>query len=90
MLTVYVSKHLVQDACILTSMKSALAGMYPAMSRDSTESKVGRGGSSEAVITQTYTHSNMSLQKNIYYQRHMCHLQLSSNNICPTLNFNVM
>lgn len=38
--------------CSLTSMKSALAGMYPAMSRDSTESNVGRGGSSLAVASQ--------------------------------------
>lgn len=33
-------------------MKSALAGMYPAMSRDSTESNVGRGGSSVAVVSE--------------------------------------
>lgn len=31
-------------------MKSARAGMYPAISRDSTESNVGRGGSSLAVV----------------------------------------
>lgn len=44
-------------------MKSALAGMYPAMSRDSTESNVGRGGSSEAVVSQKQMDTkNMSLQ----------------------------
>lgn len=43
---------------LLTSMKSALAGMYPAMSRDITESKVGRGGSSQAGMAKksTITH----------------------------------
>lgn len=38
-------------------MKSALAGIYPAMSRDSTESNVGRGGSSVAVVRDK--HMNM-------------------------------
>lgn len=36
-------------------MKSALAGMYPAISRDSTESNVGLGGSSVAVISEKDT-----------------------------------
>lgn len=36
-------------------MKSALAGMYPAISRDSTESNVGRGGSSVAVISEEHS-----------------------------------
>ena len=40
---------------LLTSMKSALAGMYPAISRDSTESNEGRGGSSVAVVPEKYT-----------------------------------
>lgn len=38
------------NTVVLTSMKSARAGMYPAISRDSTESNVGRGGSSLAVV----------------------------------------
>lgn len=51
MLTDCVSSHDEAQSGHLTSMKSALAGMYPAMSRDSTESNVGRGGSSVAVTS---------------------------------------
>lgn len=40
--------HVKQKQVSPTSMKSARAGMYPAMSRESKESKVGRGGSSAA------------------------------------------
>lgn len=40
--------HVKQKEVSPTSMKSARAGMYPAMSRESKESKVGRGGSSVA------------------------------------------
>lgn len=40
-------------------MKSALAGMYPAMSRDNTESKVGLGGSSEAGMSINWILHNM-------------------------------
>lgn len=43
-------------------MKSALAGMYPAISRDSTESNVGRGGSSVAVISEKYSTRIMKLE----------------------------
>ena len=46
----------------LTSMKSALAGMYPAISRDSTESNVGRGGSSVAIISEKYRIHTMKVE----------------------------
>lgn len=46
--TVFAHTQYINGQALLTSMKSALAGMYPAMSRDSKESKVGLGGSSEA------------------------------------------
>lgn len=42
------SKYTIMGERILTSTKSARAGMYPAMSLESKESKVGRGGSSAA------------------------------------------
>ena len=47
-------------------MKSALAGMYPAMSRDSTESKVGLGGSSEAGMSTNWILRNMEFAARLF------------------------
>lgn len=50
------SKYTIMGERILTSTKSARAGMYPAMSLESKESKVGRGGSSAAGKIKALSH----------------------------------
>lgn len=49
-------KYAIMGEGILTSTKSARAGMYPAMSLESKESKVGRGGSSAAGKRKALSH----------------------------------
>lgn len=49
-------KYTIMGGGILTSTKSARAGMYPAMSLESKESKVGRGGSSAAGKRKVLSH----------------------------------
>lgn len=56
-------------------MKSARAGMYPAISRDSTESNVGRGGSSLAVIldkNRIHTHQVYSILTILFITHATC------------------
>ena len=61
---------------MITSMKSALAGMYPAMSLDRTESNVGLGGSSVAGSRWNAIHVSIHFNSLLLFTLSKCFIQM--------------